>query len=222
MEWEGAFEVLDSILPGETVLVEYTPSYIPEFVLKAIIEYSKERNLQVLIDDNFDTLHTIAIHARLLGIDLDLGSVKVIKTGGKKPVGNVVARVSFHPDPGVYVRNYERAGMKVLGEAAYPMMNLVLGIENLFLFMRSPSDSYQLLLSIQRFLGNKRRKAFYLVNREALESLPIAALEELERMATTVIEMVPYPDGARLKVKKSVNPSLMGRELDVAARGMRE
>ncbi len=221
MEWEGAFEVLDAVLPGETVLLEYIPSYIPEFVLKAFIEYSRNRGVPLLIDDNFDTLHTIAIHARLLGIDLDLKNVKVIKTGGRKSVGNVVARVSFHPDPGVYIQNYERAGMRVLGEAAYPLMNLVLGIENLFLFLRSPTDSYQLLLSIQRFLGNKRRKAFYLVNKEALEGFHIAALEEFERIATTVIEMNPYSNGANVRIRKSVNPSLTGKEFDVAARGLR-
>ena len=220
MRWEGAFEILDSILPGETVLLEYTPSYIPEFVLKALLDYSKERNISVIIDDNFDALYTIATHARFLGINLDLEDVAVIKTGGREQVGNVVARVSFHPDAGVYIRNYEEASGRILEDTRHPAIDLVVGIENLFLFTRSPADSYQLILSIQRFLGNKWRKAFYLVNRDILESFPIAALAELERMATTVIEMTPYPDKARLKVKKSVNPHLMGRELDIDAGGL--
>ncbi|WP_297420570.1 DUF257 family protein [Thermococcus sp.] len=221
MEWEDAFEILDSILPGETVLLEYTPSYIPEFVLKAFVEYSKERKVPLLIDDDFDTLHTIATRARFLGVEMDLSGAKVIKTGGKEEeVGNVVARVAFHPDAGVYIRNYEEAGRRVLGDAQYPMLNLVLGIENLFLFMRSSLNSYQLILSIQRFLGNRRRKAFYLVNREALETLSSGVLEELERISTTVIKMNPYPTGARGNVKKSVNPSLTGKKFDIAVRGL--
>ena len=221
MEWEGAFEVLDAVLPGETVLLEYIPSYIPEFVLKAFIEYSRNRGVPLLIDDNFDTLHTIVTHARLLGIEMDLSRVNVIKTGGRENVGNVVARVNFHPDAGVYIRNYEEACRSILGDTPYPIINLAVGIESLFLFMRSPSDSYQLMLSIQRFLGNKRRKAFYLVNKDALKSLPTGVLEEFERIATTVINMDPYSNGANVKIRKSVNPSLMGKEFDVAARGMR-
>jgi len=220
MEWEDAFEILNSILPGETVLLEYTPSYVPEFVLKAFVEYSKERKVPLLIDDDFDTLHTIATHARFLGVELDLSGAKVIKTGGKEEVGNIVARVAFHPDAGVYIRNYEEAGRRVLGDAQYPMLNLVLGIENLFLFMRSSLDSYQLILSIQRFLGNRRRKAFYLVNRNALETLSSGVLEELERISTTVIKMNPYPTGVRVNVKKSVNPSLTGKEFDITVKGM--
>ncbi|WP_258085008.1 DUF257 domain-containing protein [Thermococcus thermotolerans] len=219
MKWEKATEIADSILPGETVLVKYTTSYIPEFLLRFFVEYSEKSGIPILIDDNFDTLHSILIRAKMMNLSLNLNKVYVIKTGGKLDVGNVVAKVQFHPDPRVYLKNYEEAIQKALQEIPTPLINLVVGVENLFLIIRTPLDAYRLILAMQRFMGNRNRKAFYIVNETVMESLPIRILPEFERISTTVIRLTPYHTGATLKVTKSINPNLIGREEKIDIEG---
>ncbi len=99
----GVLKIIESVKPGEIALLEYLPSYIPEFTLLKLIEYSKEREIPLIIDDNFDTLPVIAAHIENLGIKVDFSGVYVIKTGGRIEVGNVLAKVPFHPDPRVYI-----------------------------------------------------------------------------------------------------------------------
>jgi len=214
MEWKKTTEIVDSVLPGETVLVEYTTSYTPEFLLRFFADYTSERGISLIIDDNFDALHKIITHARSIGltIDLNTANIYVLKTGGKFDVGNVVARVPFDPDSRIYLRNYAEASAGVLQEIQYPAINLVLGLEELFLFMDNTLDAHQMVIRMQKFIGNKKRKAFYIVNKEAMESLPIKVLGELERISTTVVRLTPSPAGANLKVLKSVNPRLVGME----------
>lgn len=215
MEWEKASEIADSILPGETVLVKYTTSYIPEFLLKFFVDYSEERGIPLLIDDNFDSLHTLITHAKFMNLSIDLSGVYVLKTGGKVELGKVVAKVPFHPDPRVYLKNYEETSEKAFKKLPSPMINLVLGLENIFLIVRNPLDVYRILLAMQKFIGKQDRKAFYVVNESVMESLPVSVLPELERIATTVIKLTPYHTGANLKVLKSVNPNLIGREVKI-------
>lgn len=222
MEWRRAFGIVDSILEGETVLVEYTTSYIPEFLLKFFVEYSKERSVPLLIDDNFDSLHVVYTHAQFLGIDIDVDDVYVLKTGGKHDVGKVVERVQFHPDPRVYLKNYIEASSKLYEEIQRPLVNLVLGVHDIFLLVREPVDVYRIILNLQRFIGNRKRKAFYVINKNISNSLPGNLLPELERIATTVIDLKHYHTGAELRVKKTVSPKLLGLSGRIEAGGWKE
>lgn len=214
MEWKTTAKIVDSVLPGETVLMEYTTSYIPEFLLRFFVDYTTEKNIPLVIDDDFDALYTILTNARRIGltIDLDRDNVYVLKTGGKFDVGNVVTKIPFDPDSRVYLANYAEASSKVFEKVESPAINLVLGLEDLFLSMTNPLDAYQMILRMQKFVGNKKRKAFYVVNEEAMKNLPIKVLGELERISTTIVRLTPYHTGANLKVLKSVNPRLVGME----------
>ncbi len=206
--------LIEGIKPGETALLEYLPSYIPEFTLLKLMEYSEEKKIPLIIDDNFDTLPVIAAHIENLGIKVDFSGVYVIKTEGRIDVGNVVARVPFHPDLRVYIKNYENEAGKVF-EGFSDSMNLVLGLENFLKPLSSPSDIYLTIWVLQRFLGNTRRRAFYLLNRKILESISPVVYSEVRRVASTVVEMVPYPTGAILRFVKSPNVDLLGEELKV-------
>ncbi|MCD6372766.1 MAG: DUF257 family protein [Thermococcus sp.] len=214
MEWKTTAKIVDSVLPGETVLMEYTTSYIPEFLLRFFVDYTTEKNIPLVIDDDFDALYTILTNARRIGltIDLDRDNVYVLKTGGKFEVGNVVVTIPFHPDSRVYLANYAEASSKALQEIQSPAINLVLGLEELFLSVNNPLDAYQMVIRMQKFIGNKKRKAFYVVNEEAMKNLPIKVLGELERISTTVVRLTSSSAGANLKVLKSVNPRLVGME----------
>ncbi|MDV3103043.1 DUF257 family protein [Thermococcus waiotapuensis] len=206
--------LIESIKPGETALLEYLPSYIPEFTLLKLMEYSEEKKIPLIIDDNFDTLPIIAAHIENLGIKVDFSRVYVVKTGGRINVGNVVARVPFHPDLRVYIENYGRAASKV-SERFSDAINLVLGLENFLKLPSSPLDIYLTIWILQRFLGNTRRRAFYLLNRKILESISPVVYSEVRRVASTVVEMVPYPMGAILRFVKSTNVDLLGEEVKV-------
>ncbi|ASJ06544.1 DUF257 family protein [Thermococcus pacificus] len=210
----SVLKIIESVKPGEIALLEYLPSYIPELTLLKLMEYSEEMKIPLIIDDNFDTLPVIAAHIENLGIKVDFSGVYVIKTGGRIDVGNVVARVPFHPDPRVYIKNYEKEASKVL-EDVEDSINLVLGLENFLKTLSSPSDIYLVIWILQRFLGNTRRRAFYLLNKKILDSLSPIISSEMKRVASTVVEMVPYPTGAILRFVKSTNVDLFGEELKV-------
>jgi hypothetical protein len=206
------FMMFESIKPGEIVLLEYLPSYIPEFFVKEAIEYAKAKGMPIIIDDNFDTLPVIVHNMDMLGISIDMDDVSVIKTGGRVEVGNVMAWVKFHPDPRVYLRNYINAAKRAFDE--YPnAINIVLGLENLLRLPKSVSEFYTIIINLGKFLGNEKRRAFYLMNREVINALPFYTAEEMRRIASTVIELRPYPTGARALFIKSPNVGILGKEV---------
>ena len=210
----GILRIIESVKPGEIALLEYPPSYIPEFTLLKLMEYSKETGIPLIIDDNFDTLPVIVAHIENLGINVDFSELYVIKTSGKIKVGNVLAKVPFHPDPRVYVRNYKKEVNEVLGEFR-DSINLVLGLENVLKPLANPSDIYFVILVFQRFLGDTRRRAFYLLNEKILRSLSPTIPSEMRRLASTVVKMTPYPTGAVIHFLKSTSVDLLGKELKV-------
>lgn len=220
MQWDRAADIIENILPGETVLLETRPSYTPEFVLKFFVEYSKTVGKTLVIDDNLDALHVLVTHLEKLGVELGIGDVPVIKTGGRKEVGRVMAHIPFHPDPRVYIKNYRTAAEELYrGLGGGDFINLVLGLDHLFLHARSPRDSYSLILFLQDHVGDRRRRSFYLTNRETMKALPFRVLHELERISTTVLDLVPYATGVNVEVLKSPKLSLLGTVMSVDVGG---
>lgn len=209
------FNLFDKIKSGETVLVEYYPSFVPELGVVALLKYARSRRMQAIIDDNLDSLHTVKSHLKFLGIEEDFSDVLVLKTGGKRMVGNVLKRLSVPTDPFVYLSNYRKASSEIKIEEG-PYLNIVLGIERLFAFSKTVSEFYAMIHGIQEFVGNTRRKAFYFVNRERTKEIgriTINPLPELERIATTIVEVTPYPGGGTLRIPKAANEDLLGTEL---------
>ena len=211
---EDVFKFVDKIRFGETVLVEYYRSFIPELMTLGLLYYGRSRGLPVIIDDNFDSLHVIQKHLEFVGIDEDFGDALVVKTGGKSNIGNVVARVKFVSEPAIYIRNYEELSKATFSKVK-KSINIVLGLERLFSFISSISEFYTFIIAIQSFLGNEKRKAFYLVNKEIASSIPFNPLPELERIASTVIEALPTPTSCIFTFKKSTNLDLLGKKIEI-------
>ncbi|NJE26675.1 hypothetical protein E3E22_08610 [Thermococcus sp. MV5] len=208
------FKLIDEVKFGENVLIEYYRSFIPELTTLGLLYYAREKGLPVVIDDNFDALHVIQKHLEFVGIKEDFKDVFVIKTGGKREVGNVVTRIKFVSEPAIYIKNYEDTGRAIFSKLERSI-NIVLGLERLFAFVSSVSEFYALLLSIQSFLGNKRRKSFYLINKDVASSSEFNPLPELERVATTVIEATPTPTSGFFTFRKSTNLELLGKSIEV-------
>ena len=213
-------ELLELVRPGETVVVEYETSYAPEFALKLLADYTRERDIPLVIDDNFDSLYTLLVHCDMLGIGVDISHALVIKIGGKKEVGGRVRRVEFHPDPRVLLRNYDEAFSGAEGTPEKPAINITLGIENILYFVRDVRDFYRFLLGIQRYVGNRRRKAFYLVHTGLIRSLPPYVHPELRRIATSVWVFHSYPTGVRVSIRRSPDVDLIGGEFTVDVGGV--
>jgi hypothetical protein len=213
-------EILELVRPGETVVVEHETSYAPEFALKLLADYTRERNVPLIIDDNFDSLYTLLIHCKMLGLDVDLSHATVIKIGGRREVGGRVKKVEFHPDPRVLLNNYEAALADAGGTPEKPAINLTLGIENILYFVRDVRDFYRFLLGLQRYVGNRRRKAFYLVHTDLVKSLPPYVHSELRRIATGVWIFNSYPTGVRARVLRSPDVGLIGREFTIDVGGV--
>ncbi|MBP1911811.1 DUF257 family protein [Thermococcus stetteri] len=216
VEFVSFSDVLEAIHPGETVLVEYGTSNVPELILKLAADYTRGNNVPLVIDDDFDTLHTLVLHLKLMGMEIDLSHAYVIKIGGTHELGGTVKKVEFHPDPRVYLRNYIEASREIFKDWDTPAINLVLGLENSMLLTQDTRDFYRFLLNLQKYIGNKRRKALYLINKDVIEGMmPDFFLPELERIATTVIEASSYHTGALLTFKESINPAIVGTMVGV-------
>ena len=211
---EDVFTLMDKVKFGETVLIEYYHSFIPELTTLGLLYYGRTRGLPVIIDDNFDSLHVIQKHLEFVGIDEDFRDALVVKTGGKRNVGNVVARVRFVSEPVIYIRNYEEASKAAFSNVE-KSINIVLGLERLFSFVSSVSEFYTFVIALQSFLGEKRRKAFYLINKKIASSIPFNPLPELERIANTVIEAVPTSTTGIFTFKKSTSLDLLGKKIEI-------
>ncbi|MFA4639935.1 DUF257 family protein [Pyrococcus kukulkanii] len=207
-------KLLDIPKFGETVLVKYPPSFVPEFMVLKVIQYAKMKNIKVLIDDNFDALAILETRLKILGVKYNFDDVYVIKTGGKRKIGNVIAEIKKTSEPRVYLREYAKS-FKEISEILGKYINIVLGIEELFKSMTNPMEMYMSIFEIQKFLGNTHRKAFYLVNKDVLLTLPFPVRVEFSRIASTVVEVIPIATNAHVRILKATNPDFVGREITV-------
>ncbi|NJE30523.1 hypothetical protein E3E38_05595 [Thermococcus sp. 18S1] len=212
---EELFRVIDTVQPGESVLVKYHPSYAPEFLVLLLMEYGRKRNVPIIIDDNFDSLHVLQEHLRFWGIEEDFSDALVVKSGGRINVGNVIANVEFSSEPLVYIKKYEETMKNALAEIN-DSINIALGLERLFAFIHSPREYYLFITELQKMLGNTKRKAAYLMNTEVASTLEFNPLPELEYIASTVVEITPTPISAKVTFLKTPVRELLGREYEVS------
>ncbi|NJE26676.1 hypothetical protein E3E22_08615 [Thermococcus sp. MV5] len=179
------FNMLDRTSFGDLVLIEDETSYGCTLATYFFVNYARERGLKILIDDVLDSLFLVKKHLEFLQLQEDFSDVLVIKTGGKKNIGKIVARIPLESEPVVYLSRYENAARSVYSEGKY--INIVLGLERLFAFMQSPFEFYTVIDSIQGFLGNQSRKAFYIIDKNVASTLKFNPIPDLEEIATTIL-----------------------------------
>jgi hypothetical protein len=212
---EVLLRIIDSIQPGESVLVKYRPSYVPEFLVLVIMEYGRRKGIPVVIDDNFDSLHVVQKHLRFWGIEEDFSDALVVKSGGRVKVGNVIASVEFSSEPLVYIKKYEET-MEKFFSGINDSINIVLGLDRLFAFINSQREYYLFIAGLQNMLGNKKRRAIYVMNTEIASTLEFNPLPELEHIASTVVEITPTPTSARVTFTKTPVRELLEMEYEVS------
>ncbi len=209
------FKFVDSIGFGETVLVEYSsPNYTLDFMVLLLKRYADDRGYPFVVDDHIDTLHVINEHLRFFGIRGIFDNAVVVKTGGVINVGNVVDRIKVESEAAIYLKRYTEAIAKTYLNLNN-VVNAVIGLEKLFAFVNDYRNYYEIMSSIQRFLGNKRRKAFYFMDKNLCSKLPLDPLPELEKIASTLIDV--RFEGNRLigMINKSPDTRMIGWEIEV-------
>ncbi|WP_232054742.1 DUF257 family protein [Thermococcus sp. 2319x1] len=189
---------------GETVLLEYPSSALPYRELVELITWGKENKIPVVMDDILDTLYVYKTHMELAGIDTGiLEDVRVIKTGGRLEVGNVIKRFRVS-DIMSLIQEFEENYEALLSEMEHAIVP-VLGIERLFLLADSKIEALALINMLTRYAGSRRRTAFYFTNVDVLRNSVPYVLPLLEELATTVLQIHRKGEEIIPEVKKSIS-----------------
>ncbi|USH00802.1 DUF257 domain-containing protein [Thermococcus argininiproducens] len=210
-EVEAVFEELRF---GEGVLIEYNSLTHPDLLLYMLIQWAKKREYKVVVDDNLDTFYTFKTTLDLLGLNTRiLEDILVIKTGGRKRVGNVIGQIPVN-DVRVESTKYINLFSSTIEEGN--VINPVLGLDRAFYIHSSKEEIMTLLGNAIAFKGDKRRIAFYFVNIDVLNKIHPAILSWLEELATTVIRIQGHLEKMKVIIIKSINRPLTGKEIVVS------
>lgn len=174
-------------------------------------DFASSNGINVLVDDVLDTYSSMVKGLRAMGLPTD--EAIVIKIGGGRlEAGTTIGRmeVAKYSIPfGHYVGSIEK-----FREANGQYFNPVVGIHKLAILF-SEMEMLSLLTTISYFVGDDRRVAFYLVNRDAVENNRSVFLSLFEEIATIVAEWRLAGDEFLLDILKAANPKLLGKEYGV-------
>ncbi|NJE25381.1 hypothetical protein E3E22_01790 [Thermococcus sp. MV5] len=206
-------QVLNKLKFGESVLIEYNSLTHPEFWLFLLVQWAKKKGYKIVIDDNIDTLYSFKASLELLGLDTKvLEEALVIKTGGRKKVGNIIGEIPIN-DVRVESSKYVNFFVSAIGGGN--VINPVLGLDRAFYIHSSKEEVMALIRNGILFKGDKRRIAFYFVNIDVLNNIHPAILSWLEELVTTIIRIQQSLKEMRALIVKSINHELNGEEVIV-------
>lgn len=213
MHWKSSENLWNLLKPGETVLIEYSSRSTPFIVFYNLIQWAKNNDFEILIDDILDTLYVYKVQLGLAGIDLDLfNDVMVIKESGRVEVGMIVGRMGIR-DSAIYWSEYNKIMEPIFERAKGLIINIVLGVEKLFVLADNKRDILNNINNILSWTGNTKRITFYFINTDLVNTLGVGVLPLLEELASTVINVDKNEGRVRLFITKSINDELDGQEI---------
>jgi len=215
MHWKSSENLWNLLKPGETILIEYSARSTPFIVFYSLIQWAKNNDFEILIDDILDTLYAYKVQLSLAGIDLDLFSdVLVIKESGRVEVGRIVGRMGLR-DSAIYWSEYNKIMRPIFERAKRLIINIILGIEKLFVLADSKREILNNINNILSWTGNTKRITFYFINTDLVNTLGIGVLPLLEELASTVINVDKNEGRVKLLITKSINNELDGLEINL-------
>ncbi|MDK2870345.1 MULTISPECIES: DUF257 family protein [Pyrococcus] len=170
---------------GETVLLENYSYLGVESLLSIIIKVGEELNVPILVEDVLDTFSVYTKHLEMLGIATP--ELKILKIGGSGEEEGIVKRIPFELDIPRYLLEYGKAFEEVAPREKF--IDLVFGLDRLFLLTENPTDIAKLLNSIKDFVRNENRTAFYFIEANLLKVTKPIVLHHLEDIATSVVRI---------------------------------
>jgi|Deesub1362B_J571_1020462.scaffolds.fasta_scaffold00143_10 hypothetical protein len=215
MHWKSSENLWNLLKPGETILIEYSARSTPFIVFYSLIQWAKNNDFEILIDDILDTLYAYKVQLSLAGIDLDLFSdLLVIKESGRVEVGRIVGRMGIR-DSAIYWSEYNKIMRPIFERAKRLIINIILGIEKLFVLADSKREILNNINNILSWTGNTKRITFYFINTDLVNTLGIGVLPLLEELASTVINVDKDEGRVKLLITKSINNELDGLEINL-------
>jgi len=193
--------ILEDLKFGETVLVGYSSKAPVYLLFHELIKWSKENNYPVLVDDFLDTLHMYKVQMEIVGIDTSpLKDLNVIKMGGSIKIGNILGKISV-TESAVLEGEYDKIFNKLSEDK---IINPVLGFDKLFILYNDRKDYLNAIYRMLKYLGNKKRIAFYFINVDLIKSAFPEILPLMEEIATAVIS-IEEKDEVRINIRKPLN-----------------
>ncbi|WP_297548694.1 DUF257 family protein [Thermococcus sp.] len=205
---DGLSNIMSLLLPGETILVEYTQDSPSELLFWLLVKWAEKNGKPVLIDDVLDTFPEVLARLRVLDFDISgFDDLPVVKIGGSRNVGRVIGTIDVDRHS-IDFRYYERIYSKVIEGVA---INPVLGFHKLFMVL-TDRELFRLIRNVAGFVGKRDRIAIYLVNSDVLSSKAGGFDALLREIATTVLAFYPTERGYVLGVVKTPRKELLGKE----------
>lgn len=212
--YEASFEDLwNSLKRGETVLIEHSPDSMSCKGFYSLIQWARNKDYPVVIDDILDTLYIYKVNIELADLDSSLlNDALVIKEGGRLEVGNVIGHITLK-ESAIQWREYERVARPLFESSQKPIINIVLGIEKLFMLADSKREIITSINNLLSWIGNKKRIAFYFVDIDLINTTEFGVLPLLEEVASTIIKIKKIGNETRAVITKSVNEKLNDLEI---------
>ncbi|MCD6140521.1 MAG: DUF257 family protein [Thermococcus sp.] len=204
-------EIFDKLKPGEIVLVEYSSKDDPVLFTTEAAKWADAKKYQVLVTDFFNRVELCLKRAKLeIPQCEELKKAKFIEIGYREiSEVNMVGFLRGDRDLSALVSEYRQIFDKMASEKFTVVF--LFGIERWNIIR---NEEIQLLSVLTTFLGDTRRIAFYIVNRDVLNVTSPKALALLEELATTIIEF-KKEKRRKLVVTKALNRELEDHEVEL-------
>lgn len=163
---------------GGFVLVEYSSLDHPELVFAEIITSWREKGIKPLIVDIGDTLHIFTTKLQMMGVNIEVDNLPVIKEMGNVRVGNIIGEVHETEDFEYHMAKYAQIVKKVPEESRNH--TIVLGMEKFsFTFTDNPPKLERYFEKInRRYLKYTDVRDFVFLNTSVASEYLTKSLEQ--------------------------------------------
>ncbi len=200
----------ESIEPGETVLFERIGEGDISMGVYHTLTWGQSEGFKILIIDVLDSYSTLVSKAELMGLDPSLlNSVDVIKIGGVKKRGNVLAHIGGISEPTILSRKFREVYTPIISNPNQKILVVVVGMEKLFVVSDISPRGVQLIVDqLAGYVGKPNRLGIYLLKKNILPPSKEFIIKLLEDIATTVIRTSKSGKLTEFHIVKSLNREL--------------
>ncbi len=172
--------------------------------------WAQSEGFNTVIIDILDSYSTLVSKADLMGIDASLfTNVDVIKIGGAKKQGHVIAHIEEISEPAIISRKFNEVYKPMLDDPSKKILTVVIGLEKLFVVSEfSPRGIQVIIDQLAGYIGNTSRLGIYLLKMDILPPDREFVIRLLEDIATTVIRTSKAGRLTEFHIIKSLNREL--------------
>ncbi|ASJ06261.1 DUF257 family protein [Thermococcus pacificus] len=206
------FEIWESIKMGETVLFERVGEGDMTFGFYQLLDWAEKKGFRTIIVDVLDSYPAMVSKMKLMGIETEkLSELEVIKIGGLRKRGKIIAHIENTSEPTVLVRKFREAYQPPIENPSGKVLAIIVGLEKLFAISDLTIRGVQTIVSyLASYVGMPNRLGIYFLKRDVLSGDKELSLKLLEDIATTVIRAEKKGHMIKLHIAKSLNKELEG------------